>query len=509
MSLFRRKPLSMLIAEGSDEVHGLKKTLTAVDLVALGIGAIVGAGIFAVLGAAASGSENVPPAGPGVTISIMLTAVACGFCALCYAEFASLVPIAGSAYTYSYATMGELVAWIIGWDLIIEYAVGNIAVAISWAAYFRQLLTGFGINVPSWISTDYRSAAMAMKQVAASGAMEAGAASLSPEAAIAFDAYQNHPEVFGIPIVCNLLAVIITALLTWLLVIGIKESARFNNVIVVLKILAVIFFIAIGFRFVKPANWHPFFPGGLHGVWTGASLIFFAYIGFDAVSTAAEECRNPGRDMPRGIIGSLAVCTVLYVLTAIVLTGMMPFSSLRGVADPLAAALHYVGEDWAAGILALGAVIAMTAVLLVFQLGQPRILMAMSRDGLLGPWFGKIHPRYKTPHVSTILTGIFVAFFSAIANINEIVELTNIGTLFAFVLVCAGIIILRRREPDLPRKFRVPLVPLVPLLGIGCCVVLMVGLPLVTWVRFGLWFLGGLVIYFAYSRRRSRLSRIE
>jgi basic amino acid/polyamine antiporter, APA family len=502
MSLFRRKPLDTLLAEGSDEAHGLKKTLTTVDLIALGIGAIVGAGIFAVLGAAASGSENVPPAGPGVTVSIVLTAIACGFCALCYAEFASLVPIAGSAYTYSYATLGELVAWMIGWDLIIEYAVGNIAVAISWAAYFRQLLIGFGINVPSWIATDYRSALFAVKQVA-----QSGAASLSPEAAIAFDAYQNHPVLFGIPIVCNLLAVIITAFLTWLLVIGIKESARFNNVIVVLKILAVIFFIIIGFRFVKPSNWHPFFPGGLHGVWTGASLIFFAYIGFDAVSTAAEECKNPGRDMPRGIIGSLAVCTVLYVFSAVVLTGMMPFTALRGVADPLAAALHYVGEDWAAGILAFGAVIAMTAVLLVFQLGQPRILMAMSRDGLLGAWFGKIHPRYKTPHVSTILTGIFVAFFSAIANIDEVVQLTNIGTLFAFVLVCLGIIILRRLEPDRPRKFRVPLVPLVPLLGAGCCVVLMAGLPRMAWERFALWLVAGLLIYFTYGRRRSRLSR--
>jgi len=501
MSLFRRKPIDLLISEGSDEAHGLKKTLTAIDLVALGIGAIIGAGIFAVLGAASSGSEGVPPAGPGVTVSILLTAVACSFCALCYAEFASLVPIAGSAYTYSYATLGELVAWIIGWDLIIEYAVGNVAVAISWAAYFRQLLIGFGIDVPSWIATDYRSSLMAMKTVA-----ESGVQSLGPEAAIAYDAYLHHPVIFGIPIVCNLLAVLITAFLTWLLVRGVKESARFNNVIVVLKVAAVIFFIIIGVRFVKPDNWHPFFPGGLQGVWTGASLIFFAYIGFDAVSTAAEECKNPGRDMPRGIIGSLVVCTFLYALSAIVLTGMIPFAKLRGVADPLAAALQYVGEGWAAGILAFGAVIAMTAVLLVFQLGQPRILMAMSRDGLLGPWFGKIHPRYKTPHVSTILTGIFVAFFSAVANINEVVQLTNIGTLFAFVLVSIGIIIMRVREPNRPRKFRVPFVPLFPILGVLSCGVLMAGLPLVTWIWFAMWISAGLVIYFAYSRRRSRLN---
>jgi basic amino acid/polyamine antiporter, APA family len=500
-SLFRTKPLDTLIAEGSDEAHGLKKTLTTLDLISLGIGAIIGAGIFAVLGAASAGGDGIPPAGPGVTISILLTAVACGFCALCYAEFASLVPVAGSAYTYSYATLGEVIAWVIGWDLIIEYAVGNIAVAISWAAYFRQLLTGFGLNVPSWIATDYRSTLLAAKTVA-----ESGVASLGPEAKIAYDAHLHHPVVAGIPIVCNLLAVLIVALLTWLLVTGVKESARVNNVVVVLKIIVVLFFIGIGTAFINPGNWHPFFPGGVHGVWTGASLIFFAYIGFDAVSTAAEECRNPARDMPRGIIGSLAICTVLYVLCAIVLTGMIPIAQLRGVADPLAAALHYVGQEWAAGILAFGAVIAMTAVLLVFQLGQPRILMAMARDGLLGPWFGRIHPRYKTPHVSTILTGIFVAFFSAIANIDEVVQLTNIGTLFAFVLVCIGIILLRRREPDRPRTFRVPLVPLVPVLGIVSCVLLMAGLPWLTWARFGVWIVVGLAIYFSYSRRHSRLN---
>ena len=502
MSLFRRKPLDQLLDERGDEEHGLKKTLTAVDLMALGIGGIIGAGIFATLGSATSGGSGLPPAGPGVTVSILLTAIACGFCALCYAEFASLVPIAGSAYTYSYATLGELVAWIIGWDLILEYAVGNIAVAISWAAYFRQLMMGFGIEIPAWMAADYRSAAAAAKAAAAGGVT-----SLSPEASIAYQAHISHPMLFGLPIIFNLLAVVIVAAITWLLVIGIKESARFNNVIVVLKVITLLFFIGVGATFVKPANWHPFFPGGLHGVWTGASLIFFAYIGFDAVSTAAEECKNPGRDMPRGIIGSLVICTILYVAAGVVLTGMIPFSKLAGAADPLAAALHYVEQDWAAGLLALGAVIAMTAVLLVFQLGQPRILMSMSRDGLLGPWFQKIHPRYRTPHVTTILTGIFVAFFAAIANIDEIVQLTNIGTLFAFVLVCIGILILRKREPDRPRKFRVPFVPLVPLLGIGMCIFLMSGLPLMTWIRFVLWLAAGLVIYFLYGIRKSRLAR--
>jgi len=502
MSLFRRKPLDVLIAEGGDEAHGLKKTLTVVDLLALGIGAIIGAGIFATLGSATSGGVDAPPAGPGVIFSIILTAVACGFCALCYAEFASLVPVAGSAYTYSYATLGELVAWIIGWDLILEYAVGNIAVAISWAAYFRQLMMGFGIEIPAWMATDLRSTHLAAQAVA-----DAGVSSLGPELSIAYQASLNHPVVFGIPIVCNLLAVLITAAITWLLVIGVKESARFNNVVVVLKIVTLLFFIVVGAFHVNQAHWHPFFPGGFSGVWRGASLIFFAYIGFDAISTAAEECKDPGRDMPRGIIGSLIICTILYVAAGLVLTGMVPYQKLVGVADPLSMALSYVNQGWAAGILAFGAVVAMTAVLLVFQLGQPRILMAMSRDGLLPKWFGRIHPVYRTPHVTTIMTGVFVAFFSAIANIDVIIELTNIGTLFAFVLVCVGILILRHREPDRPRKFRVPFVPLTPLLGIGMCVFLMAGLPMATWIRFFVWLVAGLVIYFAYSSRRSRLSQ--
>jgi APA family basic amino acid/polyamine antiporter len=502
MSLFRRKPLDALIAEGGDEGSGLKKTLTVVDLVALGIGAIIGAGIFATLGSATSGGVDAPPAGPGVIFSIILTAVACGFCALCYAEFASLVPVAGSAYTYSYATLGELVAWIIGWDLILEYAVGNIAVAISWAAYFRQLMMGFGVEIPAWIATDLRSTHLAAQAVA-----DAGVASLSPELSIAYQASLNHPVLFGIPIVCNLLAALITAAITWLLVIGVKESARFNNVVVVLKVITLLFFIAVGSFHVNQAHWHPFFPGGFPGVWRGASLIFFAYIGFDAISTAAEECNDAGRDMPRGIIWSLVICTILYVAAGLVLTGMVPYQKLVGVADPLSMALSYVNQGWAAGILAFGAVVAMTAVLLVFQLGQPRILMAMSRDGLLPKWFAKIHPVYRTPHVTTILTGVFVAFFSAIANIDVIIELTNIGTLFAFVLVCIGILILRHREPQRPRKFRVPFVPVTPLLGIGMCVFLMAGLPLATWIRFVAWLLAGLVIYFAYSARRSRLNQ--
>ncbi len=502
MSLFRTKPIDTLVAEGSDEGHGLKRELTALDLIALGIGAIIGAGIFATLGTATSGGTTLPPAGPGVVVSILLTALACGFCGLCYAEFASLVPVAGSAYTYSYATLGEIVAWIIGWDLILEYAVGNIAVAISWAAYFRQLLLGFGIEFPAFLATDYRSTLLAAKAAA-----EGGVAGLSPEQAVAWQAHLHHPELFGVPVVFNLLAALITGVITVLLVRGVKESARVNDVIVVLKVATLVFFVAVGAFYVKPANWHPFLPGGFAGVWTGASLIFFAYIGFDAISTAAEECKDPARDMPRGILGSLLVCTVLYVAAALVLSGIIPYHKLAGVADPLAGALAYVRQDWAAGILAAGAVFSMTAVLLVFQLGQPRILMAMSRDGLLGPWFGKIHPTYRTPHVTTILTGVFVAFFAAIANIDEIVQLTNIGTLFAFALVCIGILVLRYREPERPRKFRVPFVPLVPLLGIAMCLALMVKLPALTWERFVIWLAVGLAIYFAYGRRKSRLAR--
>ena len=502
MSLFRTKSIDQLVAEGSDDGHGLKRELTAVDLVALGIGAIIGAGIFATLGTATSGGTTLPPAGPGVVVSIILTALACGFCGLCYAEFASLVPVAGSAYTYSYATLGEIVAWIIGWDLILEYAVGNIAVAISWAAYFRQLLLGFGIEFPAFLATDYRSTLLAAKAAA-----EGGLAGLSPEQAVAYQAHLHHPELFGVPIVFNLLAALITGVITVLLVKGVKESARVNDVIVVLKVATLLFFVAVGAFYVRPSNWHPFFPGGFAGVWTGASLIFFAYIGFDAISTAAEECKDPGRDMPRGILGSLLVCTVLYVAAALVLSGIIPYRQLAGVADPLAAALAFVKQDWAAGILAAGAVFSMTAVLLVFQLGQPRILMAMSRDGLLGPWFGKIHPKYRTPHVTTILTGVFVAFFSAIANIDEIVQLTNIGTLFAFALVCIGILVLRAKEPDRPRKFRVPFVPVVPVLGIAMCVALMAKLPALTWERFVLWLVAGLFVYFLYGRRRSRLAR--
>jgi basic amino acid/polyamine antiporter, APA family len=502
MNLFRTKSLDRILADVDEPEHRMKRALGPIELIALGIGAIVGAGIFAVIGSAAAGGASHDGAGPALVISILITAIGCGFCALCYAEFASLVPISGSAYTYSYATLGELVAWIIGWDLIIEYAMGNVAVAVSWSGYFCELLKGFGIAFPAWTTTDLVTATKTPGFLAAA------------------------PHVFGIPIVVNIPAAAITLLLTWLLVIGIKESARFNTAMVFLKLVILVFFIVVGAFYVKPANWHPFSPNGWTGIGTGAALIFFAYIGFDAVSTAAEECRNPQKDMPIGMIGSLAICTVLYVATALVLTGMVSLDKIRGSSEPLAKAFSLLGMNWAAGIVAFGAVIATTAVLLVFQYGQARIFFSMARDGLLPTSFYKIHPRYKTPHVTTIWIGVVVAVLSAFANLDVFVELTNIGTLFAFILVCIGIVILRKKDPHRRRAFRTPLVPLTPILGVLICVYLMLGVPVFhaspgsllgfnvvrygglptpTWIRFGVWLVIGLAIYFAYGYRRSRL----
>jgi len=499
MHLFRTKSLDEIMKDAEAPAHQLKRALGAFDVVMLGIGAIIGAGIFATIGTAVAGDALRPGAGPAIVLSFALTAVACAFCGLCYAEFASLVPISGSAYTYSYATLGELVAWIIGWDLILEYAVGNVAVAIAWAAYFHQLCAGIGLGIPAWLAVDYRSAAQAASAVLPG----AGA---DPALVLAHEAWVTHPTVLGIPILFNALAVGIVALITWLLIAGVKESARVNNVMVLIKLAILVFFVYSGIKYIKPEHWSPFMPNGLGGVWVGASLIFFAYIGFDAISTAAEECRKPSRDLPIGIIGSLVICTVMYVAVALVLTGMVPWEHL-GVADPLAAAFAYVGADVSAGIVAVGAVVSMTAVLLVFQYGQPRIFFSMSRDGLLPPYFSRVHAVHRTPHVTTFWTGVAVALVSAVANINEIVELTNIGTLFAFILVCIGIMVLRVREPNRPRAFRTPWVPLVPILGILSCLYLMAGLPWVTWARFVIWLAVGSVIYFFYGMKRSRLNR--
>ncbi len=492
--IFQTKKLDdiMAAAEGG---NSLRRELGALQVTLLGIGAIVGAGIFATVGTAAAGDAHRLGAGPSLMLSFVITAAVCAFTALCYAEFAALVPISGSAYTYSYATLGELVAWIIGWDLIIEYAVGNVAVAISWANYFRTLLDSLGIHFPLWLATDYRTAAKIP------------------------GLYENSPHVFGFPIVFNLLAVLIVALITVVLVAGIRESARFNAGMVMVKILVLIFFVVVALKYVSPAqmsaNWHPFQPNGWKGTFAGAGVVFFAYIGFDAVSTVAEETRNPGRNLPIGIIASLIICTLLYVGVAAVFTGILPYDELRSrlateQAEPLTMALTHVAPDatWATAIVALGSVIAHTAVLLVFQLGQPRIFFSMARDGLLPPSFARVHPKYRTPHVTTILTGVVVGGISAFASIDEMVDLTNIGTLFAFVLVCVGIPILRSTDPNRPRPFRVPFGPyLLPLLGAASCVFLMYYLPPASWWRFIGWLVLGFAIYSAYGYSRSLIGQ--
>jgi len=480
--LFRRKSAADVLGDAQPTEHSLKRTLGAFDITMLGVGAIIGAGIFASFGQAAAGGDGLLGAGPALMLSYLLTAVACGFAALCYAEIAAMFPIAGSAYTYSYIAFGEVVAWIIGWDLTIEYAVGNIYVAASWADYLRSFLRGtLGVDFPAWLATDLQTAAK------------------TPEIAA------QAPHIGDFVVAFNLPAFFITALLTVLLVIGVKESARVNTGIVIFKVMLVLGFIVVGSFFVDKSNWTPFAPNGWKGVWTGASIAFFSYIGFDAVSTAAEETRNPQKDLPRGIIGSLVICTVLYIATAAVLTGLVPYQKLA-TADPLAHALELLGFPYLASFMALGAVVAMTAVLLAFQLGGTRVFFAMARDGLLPPAFSRVHPRFRTPYVGTIITGTVVALAPSLLTESQALELTNIGTLFAFVLVSLGVIALRLRDPDRPRPFRVPGYPVTPLLSAGCCILLMAGLPASNWWRFGIWLAIGLVIYLAYGRQRSRLA---
>jgi APA family basic amino acid/polyamine antiporter len=509
--LFRRKSLGHLVGETVEPQHQLKRVLGPVQLTLLGVGAIIGAGIFSTVGTAAAGipaeggAAAQPGAGPALVLSFVLVAIACGFAALCYSEFASMAPVSGSAYTYSYATLGELVAWIIGWDLILEYAVGNVAVAISWSDYFQSLLAGFHLSWPVWLGTDFRSALQGAHKFAEAKAAGLDLATLDDAVLRGHQAWTAAPQFAGIPIIFNLPAVLIVALITWVLVRGIRESAGFNSAMVLLKLAVIAFFVAVGVCYVKPANWTPFAPNGFAGISSAAASIFFAYIGFDAVSTAAEETHNPQRNVPIGIIASLIVCTIIYIAVALVLTGMVHWEQFAGVADPLAKAFSARGMNWTAGIIAFGAVFATTSVLLVFQLGQPRILFSMARDGLLPGWAARLHPQYRTPHVSTILTGVFVAVFAAVTNINEVVELCNIGTLFAFVLVAAGILILRRTEPLRPRPFRAPLVPWVPLAAIFSCGYLMCQLPWKTWARFVIWLVVGLVIYAFYGFRRSRV----
>src|ERR1044071_1199861 len=508
--LFRIKSLDSILKDSEEPGQQLRRALGPVQLTLFGVGAIIGAGIFATIGPAAAGDANRPGAGPALMVSFIITAIVCGFTALCYAEFASMVPISGSAYTYSYATLGEVIAWIIGWDLIIEYAVGNIAVAISWANYFKTLVAGLhipgiapnGIHIPDWISMDYRTAAKIVD--------EQGVQTV----------YRDAPHIFGIPIIFNLLAVLIVAFITIVLIWGIKESARFNAIMVGIKILVLTFFIVVGFTYVQPANWKPFSPNGFAGISAGAAIVFFAYIGFDAVSTVAEETKNPRRNLPIGIIASLIICTIFYAVVACVFTGLISYPELKAKlateqAEPLTMALQHVGQqfntnlNWAIGLVAFGSVIAHTAVLLVFQLGQPRIFFSMARDGLLPKVFYKVHPRFRTPHISTILTGVFVAVFAAVASIDEMVDLTNIGTLFAFILVCAGIIVLRVKEPNRQRSFRVPGGLIIPVLGIVSCIYLIYYLPPTSWLRFAAWLNFGFVIYVGYGSVHSRLTGRE
>ncbi|MGE5444116.1 MAG: amino acid permease [Ignavibacteriales bacterium] len=486
--IFSTKNLNAILSDAENTKYSLRRALGPVQITMLGIGAIIGAGIFATIGTAAAGDINRLGAGSGLTLSFVMAAIVCAFVAFCYAEFTSMVPIAGSAYTYSYATLGELVAWIIGWDLIIEYAVGNVAVAISWANYFKTLLRGVGYVIPDWLSTDFQTAHKIPGLI------------------------ENAPHILGIPIVFNLLAFLIVAAITVVLLIGIRESAWFNAVMVLIKLAVLTFFIVIGAKYLEVDNWRPFMPNGWGGVASGAAVIFFAYIGFDAVSTVVEEAKNPQRDLPIGIIGSLIICTIFYVIIAGVFTGMIPYRELvkklsTEQAEPLTLALQYANiKGLFIYIVALGSVIAHTAVLFVFQLGQPRIFFSMARDGLLPPMFAKVHPRFRTPWWSTILTGIGVGGASMVSSLSEMVDLTNIGTLFAFILVCMGIVVLRIREPERSRPFRVPGGAILPILGVIGCLGLIYYLPPTSWLRFAAWLNFGFLIYVSYGSIRSRLT---
>jgi basic amino acid/polyamine antiporter, APA family len=514
LQLFKTKSPDHLLAEAAAPERQLKRALGAFDLTCFGIGAVIGAGIFALAGTAAAGEQieaslwktpvlnfiishithaevvyGRPGAGPAVMASFVVAAIACGFAALCYAELASMIPVSGSAYTYSYATLGEIIAWVIGWDLILEYAVGNMAVAVGWSGYFVQLCGSlFNLKFPLWLVNDYRTA---------SSLLSTGG-----------DALNNYssttlPVIAGHPIALNLPAVLIVAAVTVLLIYGIRESARINTAIVVTKVAVVVFVIAFGAFMVHPVNWHPFLPNGVGGMMSGAAIVFFAFIGFDAVSTTAEETKNPQRDMPIGIIASLIICTLLYVLMAAVITGMRKYSIYFG--DSAAVATAFSGRPWAQALISAGALAGLTSVILVFQLGQPRIFMAMARDGLLPQYFARVHSRFRTPYITTIWTGVAVGGVAMLTDIGSLADLTNIGTLFAFILVCLGVIILRRKDAGRRRPFRVPLVPLFPILGVFFCLVLMLSLPLETWGRFIVWLAIGLCIYFLYGLRHSKL----
>jgi APA family basic amino acid/polyamine antiporter len=492
MNLWATKSISVLRAE-ADEVsaHSLKRTLGPLNLTTLGIGAIIGAGIFVLTGQAAA-----LHAGPAVPISMILVGIACAFAGLCYAEMASAVPVAGSAYTYSYATMGEFVAWIIGWDLVLEYAAGAATVGVGWSGHFVSLLNDFGFALPASLTAS-------PTQWCTAANVQAAMAGCAHSGLNLTGAYINLPAVF------------IVALMSTILVIGIKESATVNNFIVILKLAIILLIVFIGLGHINTANWKPFVPPntgewgtyGPSGILRGAGLVFFAYIGFDAVSTAAQEAKNPQRDMPIGILGSLAICTVLYVVVSAVLTGMVPYGELN-LPAPMAYAMEKIGAPgWVRVSVDVGAVLGLGSVILVMLLGQSRVFYSMSRDGLLGKFFASVHPKFRTPYLSTILTGIFVGAATGLLPLQLLGQLVNIGTLLAFVLVCIGVMVLRRTRPDLDRPFRTPWVPFVPVMGILCCFGLMLTLPGDTWLRLLVWLLIGFVIYFGYSRYHSRLQR--
>jgi len=496
--LFQCKSIDQLLSDADQPERRLKKTLGWISLTALGIGAIIGTGIFVLTGTAAAGEDvrfpsllkapvlevlfhgshatgvtGRPGAGPAIALSFFLVAIVCGFAGLCYAELSSMIPIAGSAYTYTYATLGELVAWIIGWDLILEYAVSNMAVAVGFSAYIDSLLETFGVRLPPSLSTP---------------------------------AYTPGT---GWMLHFNLVGFVIVMLLTVLLVVGIRESAGANGIMVAIKLVAICLFLLFASKYIKPVNWHPFMPNGWQGVLTGGAIVFFSYIGFDSVSTAAEECKNPRRDLPLGIMASLLVCATLYVGVAIVLTGIQPYSIFKGDAAPVATALRNIGlgrlEQW----VTVGALMGMISSLLVYQLGQARVWFAMSRDGLLPGTFSKVHKKYRTPHVATWVAGIFVGIPAGIFDIGTLADLSNIGTLFAFILVAIAVLILRKTQPDRQRGFRVPFVPLTPILAVVTCLILMASLTLENWIRFFVWMVIGLVIYLLYSRKHSTLRMLN
>ena len=465
-NLLKTKSIEQLVGDVEHGTKALKRTLSAMDLTLLGIGAIIGTGIFVLTGTAAANQ-----AGPAIVLSYVAAGVACGFAALCYAEFAAMIPISGSAYTYAYATLGEIFAWMIGWDLILEYAVGSMTVAVGWSGYFQRILAGFGVHLPAWMS--------AAPATGVEGAL------------------------------VNLPAILIVLVITTLLVFGVRESARFNAAMVTVKLAAILFFIVVGIGYVDPGNWQPFMPYGPQGIAAAAAVVFFAYIGFDAVSTTAEEAKNPSRDLPIGIIASLVICTVLYLAVAAILSGIIPVVQYRTDAQflnaPVGYALAVIQKDWAAGLVSAGAVAGITSVLLVMLMSQPRIFFSMSRDQLLPAGVSKVHPKYRTPYITTIITGVIVSIVAGFTPIQILGEMTSIGTLFAFVVVCSAVLILRVKRPDARRPFMVPFGPVFPVLGVLSCLYLMVNLTVMTWVRFLVWLDIGMVIYWFYGRTHSPL----